>query len=166
MRLFLALWPDAPVRAAITLWQQAWHWPPAARPVAPERLHLTLHFIGNVAREHLPQLVAGLKVAFEPIDFSLDVAEVWPNSIAVVQPPQTPREMSGLHRRLAHALRELDLPVESRPFRAHVTLARHARGAMPPSNDVIVRWQAIDGYVLAESLPGGAGCRIVERFGN
>jgi RNA 2',3'-cyclic 3'-phosphodiesterase len=74
--------------------------------------------------------------------------------------------MIALHRSLADALRKLELPVESRPFRAHVTLARRARGAMPPSQDLRVRWQANDGYVLAESLPGGAGYRIVERFTN
>jgi RNA 2',3'-cyclic 3'-phosphodiesterase len=166
MRLFLALWPDARTRDAISAWQQAWDWPPAAAPVAAERIHLTLHFIGNVPGEHLPQVVAGLKVVFEPIDFSLDHAEVWPNSVAAVQPTRTPPEMIALHRSLADALRKLELPVESRPFRAHVTLARRARGAMPPSQDLRVRWQANDGYVLAESLPGGAGYRIVERFTN
>ena len=166
MRLFLALWPDAPTRAAITAWQQAWNWPPAAALASPERLHLTLHFIGNVARERLPQLASGLKVAFEPIDFSLDRAAVWPNSVAVLQPLDTPREMIDLHHKLAQALRELELPVESRPLRAHVTLARRARGAVPPSRDLRVRWQASDGYVLAESLPAGAGYRIVERFSN
>jgi RNA 2',3'-cyclic 3'-phosphodiesterase len=166
MRLFLALWPDAPTRDAISAWQREWDWPPAAAPVAPERLHLTLHFIGNVPGKRLRQVIAGLKVAFEPMDFSLNRADVWPNSIAVVQPTRTRREMIELHRSLADALRGLELPVESRPFRPHVTLARRARGAMPPSQEVRVRWQASDGYVLVESMPGGAGYRIVERFAN
>jgi RNA 2',3'-cyclic 3'-phosphodiesterase len=166
MRLFLALWPDARTRDAISAWQQAWDWPPAAALVAAERLHLTLHFIGNVPGERLRQVIAGLNIVFEPIDFMLDRGEVWPNSIAVLETTRTPREMIELHRRLADALRELELPVESRPFRAHVTLARRARGAMPPSQEVRVGWQATDGYVLAESLPGGAGYRIVERFGD
>jgi RNA 2',3'-cyclic 3'-phosphodiesterase len=165
MRLFLALWPDSPTRAAISGWQQAWNWPPAAAPVVAERLHLTLHFIGNVAREQLPRVAAGLKVDFDPFDFSLDSAEVWPNSVAVLQPQRTPHAMRELHRRLAHALQELQLPVESRPFRPHVTLARRARGAAPPAGHDPVPWQARDGYVLAESLPGGAGYQILERFG-
>jgi 2'-5' RNA ligase len=166
MRLFLALWPDARTRAAILAWQQAWDWPPAAAPVAAERLHLTLHFIGNVPRERLPRVAAGLQAAFEPLDFVLDRAEVWPNSVAVLQPQRTPRALGELHLRLAHALRELELPVESRPFRPHVTLARRARGAMPSPREDGVPWRASDGYVLVESLPGGAGYEILRRLGN
>ena len=165
MRLFLALWPDAGTRAAISDWQQAWSWPPMAALVPTERLHLTLHFIGNVAQERLPQLVSGLKVDSEPFQFSLDHGEVWPNSVAVVQPQRTPREMSALHRKLADALRKLDLPVESRPFRPHVTLARRARAALAPLREAGVHWAANKGYVLAQSLPGGRGYEILERFG-
>ena len=166
MRLFLALWPDAGTRAAISAWQEAWSWPPAAALVAAERLHLTLHFIGNVPREQLPRIVSGLKVEFEAFQFRLDRAEVWPNSVAVLQPQQTPREMTQLHRKLADALRELELPVESRPFRPHVTLARRARAAAPPARNAGVHWHANGGYVLAQSLPGGAGYEILDRFGS
>ena len=164
MRLFLALWPDARTRAALLESQQAWSWPPAAAPVAAERLHLTLHFIGNVAQERLPAVVGGLKVDSESFGFTLHHADVWPNSVAVLQPQRAPDEMIRLHRKLADALRGLDLPVESRPFRPHVTLARRARGAVPAPREAGVDWQARDGYVLAESLPGGAGYKILERF--
>jgi 2'-5' RNA ligase len=165
MRLFLALWPDARTRAAISNWQQAWSWPPMAALVPAERLHLTLHFIGNVPQERLPQLVCGLAVDSERFQFSLDQGEIWPNSVAVLQPQRTPREMSELHRKLAGALRKLDLPVESRPFRPHVTLARRARAAVAPVHEAGVHWEASDGYVLAQSLPGGGGYEILERFG-
>jgi RNA 2',3'-cyclic 3'-phosphodiesterase len=165
MRLFLALWPDAGTRAAISHWQQAWSWPPAAALVAAERLHLTLNFIGNVPPERLPQVVPALKVDCGRFPFTLDRAEVWPNSVAVLQPGRTPPEMNELHRQLAGALRKLDLPVESRPFRPHVTLARRARAALAPVREAGVHWEASDGYVLAQSLPGGAGYKILERFG-
>jgi len=165
MRLFLALWPDARTRAGIVASQEAWSWPPAAARVPAERLHITLHFIGSVARERLPRLVSGLQRPFESFEFTLERAEVWPNSVAVLQPDRTPHEMSDLHRRLGDALSELGLPVESRPFRPHVTLARRARGAVPPLHGTSIRWEANDGYVLAESLPGGTGYEILERFG-
>ena len=165
MRLFLALWPDAGTRAAIVQWQHAWSWPPGAALVAVERLHLTLHFIGNVPPERLPQLVYGLKVGGDRFEFGLDRAEVWSNSVAVLQPGRTPPEMNELHRELAGALRQLNLPVESRPFRPHVTLARRARAAVAPVREAGVHWEANEGYVLAQSLPGGAGYKILERFG-
>jgi RNA 2',3'-cyclic 3'-phosphodiesterase len=164
MRLFLALWPDAGTRDAIAACQQAWTWPPSAAPVAAERLHLTLHFIGSVPRERLPQLGPGLRVGFEPFEFSLDRAEVWPNTVAVLQPQRSAHQMVELHVELAEALRQLDLPVESRPFRPHVTLARRAREAVPPIQPIDVHWRADAGYVLVESLPGGAGYQILQRL--
>jgi RNA 2',3'-cyclic 3'-phosphodiesterase len=164
MRLFLALWPDGGTRAAISASQHAWTWPATAALVAIERLHLTLHFLGSVAQEQLPRIVVGLRVGLEPFEFTLEEAEVWPNSVAVLQPQRTPPEMGQLHRRLADALRELELPVESRPFRPHVTLARRARGAVPPVASPAVQWQAADGFVLARSLPGGSGYQVLERF--
>ena len=165
MRLFLALWPDDATRAGIAAWQRQWAWPPEAAPVPAERLHLTLHFIGNVPREKLPRLASGLKVAFAPFDFELHHGEVWPNTVAVLQPDGAPPEMKRLHDDLAGALRRLDLPVEGRPFRPHVTLARHARGAVPPADHASVHWPASRGYVLAQSLPARGGYEIVERFG-
>jgi RNA 2',3'-cyclic 3'-phosphodiesterase len=153
MRLFLALWPDAGTRAALSDWRQAWFWPPAAAPVATERLHLTLHFIGNVAPERLPGVVAGLKVGSEDFQFTLDRAEVWPNSVAVLQPQRAPDAMIRLHRKLADALRDLRLPVESRPFRPHVTLARRARGAVPAPREAGVDWPARGGASPGDARP-------------
>lgn len=164
VRLFLALWPDDGVRDRIASWQHSWKWPPSAKPVPPERLHLTLHFIGNVAAARLPELVRGLRVGFEPVALSFGEGTVWPGGIAVLRPQETPDALTGLHGRLAAALRALALPVESRPYRAHVTLARRASGAEPPATNPAVAWRAEDGYVLVRSLPGGAGYQILERF--
>jgi hypothetical protein len=59
-RLFVALWPDAGVRAGLAAYRDAWRWPQAARPVADENLHATLHFIGGFVREHVTALVSSL----------------------------------------------------------------------------------------------------------
>ena len=55
-RLFLGLWPDASTRAALERESARWTWPAAARRTAPERLHLTLHFLGNTPVEQVPAL--------------------------------------------------------------------------------------------------------------
>jgi RNA 2',3'-cyclic 3'-phosphodiesterase len=164
LRLFLALWPDEAVRDRIWSWQQAWRWPPGARLVARERLHLTLHFIGNVAAARLPELVLGSRVDFEALDMAFGDAAVWPGGIAVLRPHATPPALARLHARLAASLTALELPVEPRPFRAHVTLARRAAGAVAPPAHPPIEWPADDGYVLVRSLPGGAGYQILERF--
>jgi RNA 2',3'-cyclic 3'-phosphodiesterase len=69
-----------------------------------------------------------------------------------------------LHEALRRRLVGMDMPVESRPYRAHVTLARRAHGARPPPQGPALGWQIDSGYVLVRSLPGGAGYQVLERF--
>lgn len=162
-RLFLALWPTPPVRAAIAGGRDAWWWPPAARLVQRDRLHLTLHFIGAVRRERLPELHQGLAVAFEPFEIVGGPPEVWRHGVAVQRLEQAPPGLLQLHAALGAALRGLALPVETRPFAPHLTLARHAAGAVGPAAGAPWRW-AVHGYRLVESLPGGAGYVALARY--
>lgn len=164
-RLFLALWPDAPARRALHAWQQALRWPPDARLTAPPHLHLTLHFIGNVPRARLPELASSLVQPFTPFDWVLDDFAVWHHGIAVLQPSgEVPAALVELHAGLADALHSLALPVETRPFRPHVTLARHGSGAALPDGAIApppVHWRVHEGYVLAESA---GGYHVLQRF--
>jgi RNA 2',3'-cyclic 3'-phosphodiesterase len=163
LRLFIALWPGEALRSAIASWQQAWSWPPRAALVKPDRLHLTLHFLGDVAANRLPQLMEGLKARVEPFTLTLGQGEVWPNGIALLRPDTTPPALVQLHAALRRELEQLELPFETRPYRAHVTLARRAHGAMPPQGPNL-RWRIDSGYVLVRSLPGGAGYDVLARF--
>lgn len=163
-RLFLAVWPDAPVRDALAAWQRAWSWPPGAALVPPDRLHLTLHFLGDVAPARLPALAAGLRVRCEPFELHFGHAATWAGGTAVLRPDATPPELLRLHGRLAAALAALEVPVESRPYRAHVTLARRAVGATPPAAGCDLTWRADAGFVLVRSLPARGGYEVLERF--
>jgi 2'-5' RNA ligase len=165
LRLFLALWPTEAVRAGLAAWQQTWRWPPRASRVGAERLHITLHFLGDVAVGRWPELLQGLRVPFEPFELRFGVAQVWPGGIAVLNPQETPAALLRLHADLARAIQGLDLPVETRPYRAHVTLSRRAAGAKPPASGPDLSWLADSGYVLVRSLPGGAGYEVLQRFG-
>jgi len=62
-RLFLALWPTPAVRGKLLAWRDAFDWPPGSALVAPEKLHLTLHFIGPVVRERIDEVAEGLALA-------------------------------------------------------------------------------------------------------
>lgn len=163
-RLFLALWPDAAVRAALGAQQSLWHWPEGAAPEAAQRLHLTLHFIGAVALDRLPALRAGLAVAMPPVALEWGRAELWRHGLAVLEPLAVPPALRSLHADLARALQALTLPVESRAFRPHVTLARRAHGAVPPPPAPPWRWDA-RGYVLVRSHGGAqGGYEVLERW--
>ena len=165
VRLFLALWPNTKVREALLAHAAAWDWPAPARHTRPERLHVTVHFLGDVAVDRLPQLRTGLHVAWEGGDLVLDRPAVWPGGIAVLEAGQVGSGLMELHSRLADALHALDLPMERRPWRPHVTLARKAFGAHPPAAVEAVRWRAAPAYLLVQSLPGGRGYEPVAVFG-
>jgi RNA 2',3'-cyclic 3'-phosphodiesterase len=164
LRLFIALWPGDELRRAIASWQLAWSWPPRAALVKPERLHLTLHFLGDVPADRLPRLVRALTARAEPFTLALGQGEVWSNGVALLRPETTPPVLVRLHAALRSGLEQLQLPVEPRPYRAHVTLARRAHGAIPPPQGPGLRWRIDSGYVLVRSLPGGAGYEVLRRF--
>lgn len=163
-RLFLALWPDADEQAALVRYRTPWAFPPGSSPIRAERLHMTLHFIGQVDRRHLNEVSDGLAVPLEPFAIDFSRAEIWPRGLAVLPVTETPSELRQLHARLGDALRRLELPVEKRGFRPHVTLARRVAGTVPPSDDPQLRWQVSD-YSLVESLRGSSGgYRIVRHY--
>lgn len=165
VRLFLALWPNTKVRAALLAHAAMWDWPGSARPTHPERLHVTVHFLGSVAVDRLPQLRTALNLAWEGGDLVLDRPAVWPGGIAVLEATRVGSGLVELHSRLADALRALDLPVDQRPWRPHVTLARKASGAHPPAATHPVTWRVEPAYLLVQSLPGGRGYEPVASFG-
>ena len=165
MRLFLALWPSAALREALVAWQRDWSWSAGAALVRPERLHLTLHFLGAVDAARLPALREGLDVTGEPFKLDLHTGRpgVWPGGIAVLE-TAAPPALLGLHARLGQALQALGLPLEARPWRPHLTFARKAAGSRPPPAGPAAAWQAAGDFVLVRSTPG-QGYTIVHSHG-
>ena len=161
-RLFLALWPDDALRQALLAWRDAWHWPTSAVLVPPENFHLTLHFLGNVPVSRLPELsdlaepVQGLGAPCEPFALALGHGALWPHGTAVLQPDAVPQGLAQLHDALQLSLARLALPTENRAYRPHLTMARHAQAAIPPSQGPTLRWQ-VDGFALVRSWPGKTG---------
>lgn len=152
-RLFLALWPDPAVRHALRVWRDAWAWPRGATPVHTDKLHLTLHFLGGVPTERLPELLDGCAVPFAPFRLDLGKPVLWPHGIAVLEPFSEPPALLALHARLAEALVGLGLQPEQRSYRPHVTLARRAGGVAAPQDGPPIAWQA-GRYALVESQGG------------
>lgn len=101
------------------------------RWVAPQNMHVTLCFLGNVADELLAEVCeAARRVASEHRPFDFDV-----RGVVCVPPAGRLRmlwvgvddaggAMTRLQADLADALGELGLPKEERRFRPHLTLAR------------------------------------------
>jgi 2'-5' RNA ligase len=164
-RLFLALWPPRAVRDALADHMRQWQWSSQARPTPLERLHLTLHFIGAVPEARLDELKARLHAPFLPFTLELARPEVWPGGIAVLCATQTPAALQTLHAQLGERLRALGLPVDERPLRPHVTLARKAQGAHRPAQRDVIAWDVSSGYALVRSLGNGQGYQTLQVFG-
>ncbi|HYE39999.1 MAG TPA: RNA 2',3'-cyclic phosphodiesterase, partial [Ramlibacter sp.] len=158
-------WPSHDVRLAIEAQAAAWQWPDAARRTRTERLHVTLHFLGERPTDELPALRKALDVAWEGCELLLDRAGVWPGGIAVLEASTVPPALARLHAALRERLAALGVPVEARPWRPHVTLARKASGAKPPPAAPPLRWSVPASHALVRSLPGGRGYETLQCFG-
>ena len=152
-RMFIALWPDAGVREQLREWRDGCAWPKSAAPVRTGQLHVTLHFLGNIPRVRVPELVQGLGVRFQPFELGFGHPEVWHGGIAVLAPDVVPEPLLALHGALGEALERLGLPLEARPYRPHVTLARRAGPEPGQIQGSPIHWQ-VDGYALMESKVG------------
>jgi 2'-5' RNA ligase len=164
-RVFLALWPEAPVRDALVARAQAWDWPDQVRRTRPERLHVTLHFLGNVDAGLLPRMQQALGVPWPGCELELDTPRIWPGGIAVLEAGTVPAELAALHTALGERLQALGIAVEERRYRPHVTLARKAFGAHPPAGFEPLRWRAGPQYRLVQTLVGGRGYEPLQFFG-
>ncbi len=139
-RLFLALWPDHAAKGKIAEHARRWVLPSGCVPYAPVDWHVTLHFIGNVFAERVPDIAAGVGVPLEPFELVLDQPQLWPQGLAVLCASEVPAALQALHDRLGRALRGLNQAVDGRPYQPHLTLARRADAAIPPSACAPIVW--------------------------
>jgi 2'-5' RNA ligase len=165
-RLFLALLPGAGVQAALAIHQAQWRWNESAMRYAAPDWHLTLHFIGAVARPRLDELRAGLDLPLRPFNLRLGQAALWPQGLAVLCPAAVPAGLAQLHADLGQAVQRLGLKTDARPYRPHITLARHAAPAQPPSLPAGIDWP-VEGYALMASTGQAASrYRVLQHYGS
>lgn len=168
-RLFFALWPGTAERAALAAWQSPLHGLCGGKAMRVDTLHCTLVFLGEVPGHRLEALVlAAHETHMGRFSLQLDAAHYWDhNHIVCAVPALLPPEQAALVAGLQDSLCRHRFHFERRPYKAHVTLLRHARwtdAALPPMP--AVRWQASE-FVLVESVRDGQGVRyeVLGRFG-
>ena len=147
---------------------------PRARWVSLGNVHLTLLFLGETAAAAVPRLVAALRPAFAgcpALDLQLRDGGTFPPRgparVAWVG-VQAPPALATLHGEVtAAAVAALGIEPETRPFSAHVTLARCAE---PWRREAAEEWKAalagplgpsfrVERGVLFESVLGPGGSR-------
>jgi 2'-5' RNA ligase len=160
-RYFFAVWPPAATAAALAAWAKTLE----GRVTAAAKIHLTLAFLGPVAPEKA--LDAARRVAGRPHALPIEKAQYWKHNQCIwAGPRETPAALSGLVAALHAELRCAGYSLESRPYAAHVTLAR---SAPPPPRELPplpkVEWP-VGEFTLVRSVNSAKGSvyEIVERF--
>jgi len=128
-RCFIALVPDAVTRDALSVIPV----PSASRRVPYEQLHLTVTFIGVLHHEKSAALIDALTQQTVPLEPACVLKiEHWPRAShprLTVATLAMSEAFIALDWRVRSAMIALDLPVDARAFRPHVTLARYRREA-------------------------------------
>lgn len=151
-RCFIALVPDTATRDALSVIPV----PSTSRRVPYEQLHLTVTFIGMLPHEKSAALIDALTQQTVPLEpASVLKIEHWPRAShprLTVATLAMSDEFIALDWRVRSAMIALDLPVDARAFRPHVTLARYRReaAAVEPeaelSDELIARFDSLTLY--------------------
>ncbi|MBB3119696.1 RNA 2',3'-cyclic phosphodiesterase [Pseudoduganella violacea] len=161
-KLFFALWPDAATRGALAALQSQ----VAGRATPPDKLHLTLAFLGQQPATALPALLDILHaLSVPPLRLEIDCFGyfskpriAWAGMSAV--PPTLMALQEDLMRRLAAAGFS---PATHGEFRPHLTLAREAKTAPPAAAAFVpIAWE-VKQIALVESLPSGLYLPVASR---
>jgi 2'-5' RNA ligase len=151
-RCFIALVPDAATRDALSVIDV----PSTSRRVPYEQLHLTVTFIGALPHEKSAALIEALTRETVPLELTpVMKIEHWPRAShprLTVATLAMSDEFLALDWRVRSSMIALDLPVDARTFRPHVTLARYRRdaAAVGPAaelpNGLIARFESLTLY--------------------
>lgn len=127
-RLFIALRPPAPIRAALIDLMEG---VAGARWQDDDQLHITLRFIGEVDGRVAEDAATALSsMRHAPVTAALDGVGTFDkrgvvNAVWAGLRPHEP--LAHLHRKVDQALVRAGLPPEGRAYLPHITLARFGR---------------------------------------
>ena len=172
--LFLALWPGAGQRLALS--QLQYQLPPQAgrRSTHPEDIHLTLVFLGPATLEQRQCVEAAAgRVRGLPFELILDRLGSFPRARVLWCGTEfAPPALSDLVLALRAELAGCGFALDNRPYRPHATLARKAPTLEARTLEIPIRWR-VDSFVLACGQEGpppryrllrrwylGGSCRI------
>jgi 2'-5' RNA ligase len=167
LRLFFALWPDKPTRAALAALARTVVAKTGGRAVTPDNLHLTLAFLGERPRSILPELCASAsRIPVEPMRLVFDDVGCWRKTgIAWLATSAPCAALSALHERLLSALVLLGLVFDEHRFVPHVTLARRIASRVVLLLPQPIVWEVMSfALVVSELDAAGVRYRVLETW--
>ncbi|HSN19515.1 MAG TPA: RNA 2',3'-cyclic phosphodiesterase [Usitatibacter sp.] len=164
-RLFFAVWPGESSARALARLAADVALDAQGKPVPPEKIHLTLAFLGEVAPERAAAArEAASAVAFRPFAFALDqVGSFRVARVAWAGSREAPVALAELQAALAARLRAERFAIEDRPFAPHATLARRTRRPLRAASIEPIEWR-VEAFTLVRSESGTGRYEVVEEF--
>lgn len=163
-RLFFAIVPDAAALARLDRLARETARAAGGRASAAATLHLTIVFVGAVAADKGAIVRAvGDAMRWPAFELSLDTLGWFERAaVAWAAPSRAPDALAAANRVLARALADRGVPVDTRPYRPHLTLARRCRRAVGGAIEPPIAWP-VDRVVLmsSQTLPEGARYREI-----
>lgn len=159
-KLFFALWPDEGVRQGLVRLQS----PVRGRLIPPEKLHLTMAFLGQQPAEALPVLLDILQATHMPqLQLTLDCYGYFKRPhIAWAGMSLVPEALLAAQGELMARLEAAGFSAATHgEFKPHVTLAREAKEAPAGFSGEPVVWE-VRGLALVESMPDGRYVPLAE----
>lgn len=152
-RLFFAAWPTSDVQHALGEFARAAQRECGGRPVPAHNIHLTLVFVGAVARERMDGLEALAETIEGPaVTLEVNRADYWRhNRIVWAGVKECPDVLTELVKRLERTLVGAGFQLNQRPYVPHITLLRDAHRAPAQNRFVPVSW-SISEFALVESV--------------
>jgi RNA 2',3'-cyclic 3'-phosphodiesterase len=141
MRLFLGLPIPPELAQALTRLTRAIELQ-KGRPAAPENLHLTLVFLGEVAEPKLPPIERELsKLTIAAFQLKLTSLDTFPRPGILLAEVEPTRPLLQLQAKAAAAMVRCGFAPDAHPYHPHITLARfhgtlrlsQSQRALPPS---------------------------------
>ena len=161
-RLFFAAWPSPELQESLGRLAQSLKRECGGRAIPAHNIHLTLAFLGDVARGRVSRLEE-IAAAVSGQRFELNIARVeyWRhNRIVWAGVEHCPGALRALAAGVEQALSPEGFRFDRRPYVPHITLLRDAHRAPASSTIPAVPWRVYD-LALVESVPRERG-RVYE----
>jgi 2'-5' RNA ligase len=176
MRLFLGLPIPPELAETLTRLTRAIELPKGRR-TAPENLHLTLVFLGEVAEPTLPYIEQELsELNFAPFQLKLTSLNTFPRAGVLFAEVEPARPLLDLQAKVAASMARCGFAPENpedpeaRPYHPHITVARfrgprrlsQSQRALPPSLQRSFRADTINLY-RSNPTPNGPRYEVLAR---
>lgn len=135
--------------------------------VNPEHAHLTLHFLGDVNGEAIPEIITVLKESTAKVrPFLLALGglgafpQPWSAKVLYINAEEVKSHiLNSLHKKIGEGLKALGFTIDNRPFVPHITLGRLRQERKLTTEWYVTRPAAwsIDSINLMESRLYNAG---------